>query len=296
MLDIKEQEKTTEEINKYHKRIDDLIEDAELEAEIEAEKKIRSKNSLMFSISIIGILLLGLVYFKINNASVSSKYDKETLQTHIPETAEERLAKRVPVLENVPMSSSITVPPPVEPKEIIPESSPVILKSKGTKPKINNKIKGTTTTNFRFFIQAGAFGIKSNADTLLTKLKAKGFSPSIQTRSQNLDRQIVTVGNFNKKTAGKKTQRELSKKGFSSSFYSPSQNSFSLKVGEFKAIKDAQNFQDRLSKKGFLSESHKANIPVKTYIVQLGVFPTREKAVLTQEKLARSGFLKTFLR
>ena len=59
MLEIKEQEtlpfpennQPPEEINKYHKRIDDLIEDAEIEAEIEAEKKIRSKNSRMFSIS-----------------------------------------------------------------------------------------------------------------------------------------------------------------------------------------------------------------------------------------------------
>ena len=58
MLETKEQEtspteenkKPLEEINKYHKRIDDLIEDAEIEAEIEAEKNIRSKNSRMFSI------------------------------------------------------------------------------------------------------------------------------------------------------------------------------------------------------------------------------------------------------
>ena len=50
MLEIKEQEtlpftennQPLEEINKYNKRIDDLIEDAEIEAEIEAEKKIRS--------------------------------------------------------------------------------------------------------------------------------------------------------------------------------------------------------------------------------------------------------------
>ena len=58
MLETKEQEtlpfeddnQLPEEATKYHKRIDDLIEDAEIEAEMEAEKKIRSKNSRVFSI------------------------------------------------------------------------------------------------------------------------------------------------------------------------------------------------------------------------------------------------------
>ena len=73
MLEIKEQENSPveennpPEVNKYHKRIDDLIEDAEIEAEIEAEKNIRSKNSRMFTISMIGICLLGLVYLQINH-------------------------------------------------------------------------------------------------------------------------------------------------------------------------------------------------------------------------------------
>ena len=90
--------------------------------------------------------------------------------------------------------------------------------------------------------------------------------------------------------------KELTSKGFNSSFYKNPNNSFSLKVGQFQNLKDAQKLQDRLSLKGFLSDSHKANAPAKTYIVQLGVFPDREKALLTQEKLARKGHPKTFLR
>ena len=75
-----------------------------------------------------------------------------------------------------------------------------------------------------------------------------------------------------------------------------SNNFFSLKVGQFSNLKDAQKAQDRLSLKGFLSESHKDDVTLKTYMVQLGVFPNRVKARLTQEKLARAGFSKTFIR
>jgi len=133
MLEIKEQEtlpfiennQPPEEINKYHKRIDDLIEDAEIEAEIEAEKKIRSKNSRMFSISMIGIGLLGLVYFQVNHQTAISPVEiaKET-PVKKPETAEERLAKQVPVVEDGSIASSIPVPPSASP--VKPLTNPFI--------------------------------------------------------------------------------------------------------------------------------------------------------------------------
>ena len=67
-------------------------------------------------------------------------------------------------------------------------------------------------------------------------------------------------------------------------------------MGQFNNLKAAQKLQDSLSLKGFLSKTHKADLPSKTYIVQMGVFPNREKALLTQEKLARAGHPKTFIR
>ena len=90
MLETKEQEtldfeyanQLPEEATKYHKRIDDLIEDAEIEAEMEVEKKIRSKNSRMLSISMIGIALLALIYYQVNNLTdfPTIEISKETLK------------------------------------------------------------------------------------------------------------------------------------------------------------------------------------------------------------------------
>ena len=329
MLEIKEQEtlpfpennQPPEEINKYHKRIDDLIEDAEIEAEIEAEKKIRSKNSRMFSISMIGIVLLGLVYFQVNyRTAISPVEPTKEAQAKKPETAEDRLAKQVPVVEDgsssipVPPSARLTNPfitppkaktpsktknitPPTAVKEVrkSPKTEKVSssLKPKSSPKKIPSPAKRETS---RFFIQAGAFSVKKNAESFLKQLQAKGFAPSIQTRSQKIKQHVITVGNFTNTKSGDNMLKELTSKGFNSSFYKNPNNSFSLKVGQFQNLKDAQKLQDRLSLKGFLSDSHKANAPAKTYIVQLGVFPDREKALLTQEKLARKGYPKTFLR
>lgn len=324
MLEIKEQEtlpfeednQPLKEVSKYQKRIDDLIEDAEIEAEMEAEKKIRSKNSRMFSISMIGIGLLGLVYFQVNHqASVDSA--KETLAKK-PATAEERLAKQVPVVEDGSSSSSIPIPKSINPSKplenpflttpkakstppktkAVKKAPPVEKKSSSPKPKSSAKKTApiSASKGSQFYIQVGAFGVKNNAESLVKKLKGKGFSPSIQTRVKKANLHIVTVGNFANTKAGDNKLKELTSKGFNASYYKNSKNSFSLKVGQFRNIKDTQKAQDDLSLKGFLSESHKADVPVKTYMVQLGVFPSREKARLTQEKLARAGYSKTFLR
>lgn len=329
MLEIKEQEtlpfeedtQPPEEITKYHKRIDDLLEDAEIEAEMEAEKKIRSKNSRMFSISMTGIALLALVYFQVNHQSTVAPVESEKdISTSKPETAEERLAKQVPVLEDGSSASNLPIPqspnpkknlenpfltppksknttPPTKVKEV--KKAPRVVKaSSSPKPKSSPKkiTPVAKSESSKFYIQAGAFGVRKNAESLLKQLKDKGFSPSIQTRSKKSNQHIVTVGSYANKKAGGDTLKELTAKGFNASYFKTSKNSFSLKVGQFSNLKDTQKVQDRLSLKGFLSESHKADVPVKTYMVQLGVFPNREKARLTQEKLARAGFPKTFIR
>ena len=327
MLEIKEQENSPveennpPEVNKYHKRIDDLIEDAEIEAEIEAEKNIRSKNSRMFSISMIGICLLGLVYFQINYQAALSPVEPEA-PIQKPETPEESLAKQVPVVEDGSIASNLPIAPTASPgkvkKEINPFVAPpkpksIIPPAKTNKVKKPAKIKKTSQTpkpkpspiktpavklneDSRFFIQAGAFSVKKNAELYLKHLQAKGFAPSIQTRSNIKKQHIVTVGSFANAKAGDKKLRELASKGFNASTYKNSKNSFSLKVGQFINLKEARSLQDKLSVKGFLSESRTANEPAKTYIVQLGVFPNREKALLVKEKLARAGYPKTFLR
>ena len=325
MLETREQEtlpfeedtQPPKEITKYHKRIDDLFEDAEIEAEMEAEKKIRSKNSRMFSISMTGIALLALVYFQVNNQSAVVEPTKET-STNKPETAEERLAKQVPVVEdgssrsNIPIPQSINSTKPLENLFLTPpkakstkppvkevKKAPKIVKASSSpnpKPSPKKIVPGVKSETSKFYIQAGAFGVRKNAESLLKQLKGKGFSPSIQTRSNKTNQHVVTVGSFATKKAGDNTLKELTGKGFNASYFKTSKNVFSLKVGQFSNLKDAQKAQDRLSLKGFLSDSHNANVPVKTYMVQLGVFPNREKARLTQEKLARVGFSKTFIR
>ena len=82
--------------NKYKKNINDLIENAEIEAEMEAEKNIRSKNSRIFLISMIGFVLLSFVYLRINNQSSEKVTPSAAIQTPI-KSPEVKLAKQVTI-------------------------------------------------------------------------------------------------------------------------------------------------------------------------------------------------------
>lgn len=229
---------------KYKKHINNLIEDAEIEAEIEAEKKIRSKNSRVFSISIFGIGLIALVYLQINSQPEKEitpveKAVAAASQTPL-ETDEAKLARQVPIVgdgnSQIPVPESKEPQKSVEPAKITPGKNlasslkPEITsksenKNKTTKPITKRKEKkraaSPAKTGNRFFVQTGAFSLKKNAGALVKQLQEKGFSPSIH---------VLTKGTK------------------------------------------------------------------KTYLVQLGVFPNKEKAKLAQEKLARSGYPKTIIK
>ena len=230
MMDSKEQSPVTEiehlqeETKKYNKHIDDLIENAEIEAEMEAEKKIRSKNSRFFSISMFGFGLLALVYLQINGlktpeapAPVSKKI----------ESAEDKLAKQVPVVEDV--SSKIPVPElknTLAPAEIklkqktTPTQKPKAssnFQKKATKSTIKPKakIKTVSPTNTRFFVQTGAFSSKENADISMKKLQAKGFSPLTHVLSKGKTKTyLVQLGVFPNKEKAKLAQEKLARAGY----------------------------------------------------------------------------------
>lgn len=65
--------KDNKEWEKYNKRMDNIIENVEIESEIEAENKFRSKNSKLFTISIIGLTILILIFFKAERYSTLQK-------------------------------------------------------------------------------------------------------------------------------------------------------------------------------------------------------------------------------
>ncbi len=212
---------------KYKKHINDLIEDAEIEAEMEAEKKIRSKNSRVFLISIFCFGLLSLVYLQIDSRTTQVAVSGEEKTASInasTKSAEEKLIKQVSI--NNFVGSAKTTPAKIsdlsrKPKVTAKFEKKIEKTNKTSKSFAKRTMASPVKPNTRFFIQTGAFFQKKNAEISAKKLQAKGFSPLIH---------VVTRNN------------------------------------------------------------------TKTYLVQLGVFPNKEKTKLAQQKLARAGYTKTIIK
>ena len=212
---------------KYKKHINDLIENAEIEAEMEAEKKIRSKNSRVFLISIFCFGLLSLVYLQIDSRTTQVAVSGEEKTASInasTKSAEEKLIKQVSI--NNFVGSAKTTPAKIsdlsrKPKVTAKFEKKIEKTNKTSKSFAKRTIASLVKPNTRFFIQTGAFFQKKNAEISAKKLQAKGFSPLIHVATQN---------------------------------------------------------------------------NTKTYLVQLGVFPNKEKTKLAQEKLARAGYTKTIIK
>ena len=212
---------------KYKKNINDLIEDAEIEAEMEAEKKMRSKNSRVFLISMFCFGLLSLVYLQIKSrtAQVAVPGEEKIAYINTPtKSAEKKLIKQVSI--NNFVGPTKTTPAKIsdlsrKPKVTAKFEKKIEKTNKTSKSFAKRTMASPVKPNTRFFIQTGAFFQKKNAEISAKKLQAKGFSPLIH---------VVTRNN------------------------------------------------------------------TKTYLVQLGVFPNKEKTKLAQEKLARVGYTKTIIK
>ena len=226
-----------QDTNKYKKHINDLIEDAEIEAEMEAKRKIRSKNSRVFSISIFGLGLLILVYYQINSQSIPetiSEIQDNTLLKVPTESAEEKLAKQVPVLEvgstKIKFKESEIQKSMVEPakitfaKKTAPNDKSKVLPptfkslnkpSHTSKSALKKKEPAPPNTSPRFFVQTGAFSRKKNAEASLEKLQSEGFFPLIHVANRgNTKTYLVQLGVFSNREKAKLTQEKLARAGY----------------------------------------------------------------------------------
>jgi len=201
---------------KYKKHINDLIENAEIEAEMEAEKKIRSKNSRIFLISMFCFGLLSLVYLQINSRTAQVAVPGEEKTAHIKtqtKSAEEKLIKQVSINNFVGPAKISNLSR--EPKVTVKFEKKIEKTNKTSKSFVKKTVANLVKPNTRFFIQTGAFLQKKNAEISAKKLQAKGFSPLIYAVKQNNTKTyLVQLGVFPNKEKTKLAQEKLARAGY----------------------------------------------------------------------------------
>jgi len=198
-----------------------------------------------------------------------------------------------------PQKSSKKPVPKLQPK-ISPETR------KPSTPKPKSKAKPTPVRTIvastsgqedkGHYIQLGAFSVKKNAETFAQKLKRQKFDSSILVKSTRETRYMVNGGTFSTRTTGESRSNAIKAQGFNSTLKQTEPKAFMVVLGEFKSKKDSDQFQDKLSLKGFISSVDKMTVVSNTYAVQVGGFKNVKQARETQSKLVALGYKNSFLR
>jgi len=264
-LTLEKPEPAAEECQvRYTKRIDDLIEDAEIEAEIEAERKIRVKNTKIVSISVVAIGLLGLLYVGIGH------------QTQTPDP------------EAIVDSPEVAKAPP----EMTPKPIPFPLQSKpngtpASAPAVRKKTPAASTPK---------------ADTPKAKAPPQPSAPAAPAaKTQPAAARPAPVRGTTLQAMNLPPARSLKEpvapvKSFQASAASPTAAGYFVQVGAFSKKANAERLAKNLKTKGFSSSLDSKTVNRKTvHVVRIGGFANSDKAQSAQSRLIREGYKKAFI-
>ncbi len=148
----------------------------------------------------------------------------------------------------------------------------------------------------RYFVQVGAFSVKSNADNKIIDLRSQGFLPRIIEKGKSGASYNVVIGGFFSVTNANNQLSGLESSGFSPSLHRNVDGSYSIFLGNYNSSATAMDLQDQLSDRGYISSLKKVTAKKTVYIVQLGGYSSEGKAKAMQQALAQSGYKNTYVR
>jgi cell division protein FtsN len=303
-----EQDKT------YHKSIDALIEDAEIEAEIEAEKHIRSKNTRLVTISLVGIALIGFIYWQVSETTSRIKINEAALPELTKAQSVEQTSAVESAVEPEPASSAPEEPkpqssekvagvekpesvPPVseKPEPVVPVAKakvePEAVKAKPTvapaekksEPEIK-KVEPVITESLPK--EPASRPIINTVASQPAKVKAPATTPAVK-------KHFVQLGSFSIENNAKGFLKQVKNKGFNPSILIKSGRASKhvVFVGGFSTKESGRKALQDLESKGFKSVMQK--LDDNSYTIVLGKFATSSQAEVLRDKLSLAGFLSS---
>jgi len=139
-------------------------------------------------------------------------------------------------------------------------------------------------------LRVGVFVVKSELAAASEKVRAAGLEPTVKDGPKTLEPMIrLSLGNFpDQATAGRELDRL--RKAYADGFILGSrQEGYNVYAGSYFSARGAEQEQQRLAALGIGVELVKTSVPVPTFLLTVGPYPTREAAVEDQAKLQQQG-------
>ncbi len=255
----------TQEIpSKYNKRIEDLIEDAEIEAELEAERHIRIKNAKWMLISSVGLISLGILYFWSD-----SQPSAQALQP-VSSVAEIAQLPQEPELKPIPFALENAEQPNLETNNLVAELE--ALEKKQVKEPLKTKPTELTAKTPQSLVEKK---IDPKIDAPLNEIPTP--TPLV-----NLLKKVVSK----KEITTKKQQKQISKP----TKIAIKEANYSIQLGAFSVKENAKDFVKKIQKKGIKPIIDVRQTNKTTYSVITGEFNNKESGKTALEGLKKAGF------
>jgi cell division protein FtsN len=203
---------------------------------------------------------------------------KTTIST--PKSSGQKAERSSPFMTGVQKSPAQTVT-----ASSIPAPAP----SKANPPRL-------TPDQSEFFIQVGAFSVKSNADRVIKKLMTGGFSPLVKTRTTRSAMHVVFIGGFADEKSPQHMMVELRNKGLNPQLNKNDNGSYSIVLSKERSKDSAEAFKQKMAQKGIFTSVKQMNINSRLFIVRVGGFGSNNQALQNQERIEQMGYKGTVIR
>ncbi len=305
----------------HAKRIEDLIEDAEIEAEIEIERNIRRKNAKIVLISLVGLILLFTFYVAIQDEPYFFGSESNTQVAEFIEGEEGPKPLPFPLLPQQSLNSEKSIDSTsssFRSERIMPPSIPNSKTKDGPGSPDNQKSKklNTTTTSTNdtlagdiekatekvaAILSPKTSSIKSALDpaqmisnSLKPEKSFKPAKPIIKTPSNTFSKvgkYFIQLGAFANKTNSNRLSEKLRSKGYSPFIEINKRNisQHTVFIGGFLSKDESQSLFTSLKEKGLKPSVEKT--PDGTFSIILGRTASKNQAEKIQNRLIEDGIL-----
>ena len=288
------------------KRIEELLEDAEIEAEIEAEKRIRSKNTRIVAISIVSVVVLIILYTGLRGSSDSdttevTKVVRAPLASNsvIPpalggnKADDAAPAKPVETTKNAVAKADPVAAVPKKP--VTPKALPPMKKLKATNVAKPAPAKPTAKLTKPTAPKATAAPAKPVVKSKpVQKAVSKPVSKApVVAASSSTGTYFVQIGAFSIRENADNKVNDLKSQGFFPSIRerTSGQSTYNVVIGGFFSVASANTQLAGLKASGFSPKLAKNSDG--TYSLTLGSFNSSADAMDLQDRLSDRGYISS---
>ncbi|MGA1840438.1 MAG: SPOR domain-containing protein [bacterium] len=185
------------------------------------------------------------------------------------------------------------VPVETEKETLLTEAESSPEPAEKEKPKL---LENDSNKDSHYYIQVCSCVIKDNADKIFRRLGDHGYSPVMEEIVRQIKMHNIYTDDFAKKSDALELLNRLKKNGFDSALLPSSGGGYKIRITSCFYVESAKGIIKRLNRLGYETSIRKEFMPTRMYSVLLGDFSNLKEAEAASDRLVKLGYPKPILK